>query len=190
MSLTPAQSTALKAAIGANPTWAAFPLTPDGFLDLSTALNAQATPAFWVWSRNADLTAIKAAVVWANLTPADTPDGTQAWANRSLQCQGKQFNLQLILPQAGGFGSTFNASDVNLRAGLQDALTGVRSGVGGASQSAGWTAVQQVLARRAKFGEKILADTTTGDGSTRVLSANLVFEGDLSAADVQTARES
>ena len=132
----------------------------------------------------ADVQAIRAAVVWPNLTPADAPDGTQAWANRSLQCQGKQFNLQMIIPFAG----TLNASDVNLRNGLQDALQGVRSGAGGIAQDAGWAAVRNTLSRRARFGEQILADTAAGNGSTRQLSATLVFEGEVTPADVQMAR--
>lgn len=182
--MTPAQTQALKAAINANPTWAAYSLTGDGYYDLARALSAEASPAFWVWSTNADVGAIRAAVAWANLTPADAPDGTQAWANRSLQCQGKQFNLQMIVPFTG----TLNASDVNTRNGLQDALQNVRSGVGGVSQDAGWAAVRNVLARRAKFIEQILADVSVGNGSTRTLSATLVHEGDCTDVMVMAAR--
>jgi hypothetical protein len=184
MALTTQQLTTLKAAINANPTWAAFPNSGDGNFDLARVLSGQATPAFWVWSTTADVQSIRAAVIWANLTPADVPDGTQTWANRSLHCQGKQFNLQLLIPMTG----TLNASDINLRNGVQDALTGVRSGVAGASQSAGWTAVQGTLARRATNIEQILADTTNGNGSTKPLSATMVHEGSVSDADVAAAR--
>ena len=188
MALTPAQQTALAVAISTTPAWAAFPNNTDGNFNLAAVLNLQASPAFWVWSRNASLSDIKDAIIWANLTPADVPDGTQAWANRSLQCQGKQFNLQLLLPQSGGFGVTVDAGNANFRAGLQDALTGVRSGAGGAAQSAGWSAVQQVLARRASEVEKLFADTTNGSGSSRAASATLVFTGTVDANDVQLAR--
>lgn len=186
MALTTPQLQALKAAIVANPTWNAFPMSGDGYFDLATQLNKEAAPTFWVWSKNADVQAIRSAIVWANLTPADVPDGTQAWANRSLQCQGKQFNIQNIVPFTG----TLDASDANLRNGLQDALQGVRSGAAGASQDAGWIAVRNTLARKAKYIEKVLADTALGDGSTRALSANLVFEGSISDADVMQARNS
>jgi hypothetical protein len=186
MALTTQQLTALKAAITANPTWAAYPLTADGYYDLAATLNGQATPAFWVWSTNVDVQSVRAAVVWANLTPADVPDGTQTWANRSLQCQGKQFNLQMLVPMTG----TMSAADPNLRAGLQDALTAVRSGAAGASQSAGWTAVQLTLVRRAKYGEQILADTATGNGGTKPTAATMVFEGSLTDVDVMQARNS
>ena len=71
---------------------------------------------------------------------------------------------------------------------MQDALQNVRSGAGGASQDAGWSAVRSTLARKAKYIEKILADTASGDGSTRTLSATLVFEGQITDADVMAAR--
>lgn len=182
--LTSQQAVVLKAAILANPVLSAFPLTADGFLNLRDALNADANPNFWVWSTNTEVQAIRAAVVWSNLTPNEAPDGTQAWANRSLQCQGKQFNLQMIIPFAG----TFSGVDANIRNGLQDALQGVRSGAGGAVQDAGWAAVRNTLARKAKFVEQIFANTSGGDGSTRALSATMTFEGFLTAADIETAR--
>jgi hypothetical protein len=183
--MTPAQLQTLKTAINANPTWAAFPLTFDGFNDLAAALNADAAPNFWVWSTNADVQAIRAAISWANLTPADVPDGTQTWANRSLQCQGKQFNLQMIIP----FSGTLNGADSNLRAGLQDALTAIRSGVAGASQGAGWATVQGVLVRKAKYVEKMYADTAGGqDGSTKVLAATMAREGPVTGGEIELAR--
>ncbi len=184
MALTNPQYAALKAAINAKPTWAAYPLSGDGYYDLAAQLNLEAAPNFWVWSTNVNVNTLRAAIIWANLTPSDVPDGTQAWANRSLQCQGKQFNIQNIVPFTG----TLDASDVNLRNGLQDALQNVRSGAGGASQDAGWSAVRSTLARKAKYIEKILADTASGDGSTRTLSATLVFEGQITDADVMAAR--
>jgi hypothetical protein len=183
MDLTPAQLQTLKAYINADATLAAYPMTDDGYFDLARAMLGL-PPAFWVWATNVDVQDIKDAVVWANLTPTDAPDGTQQWANRSLQCQGKQFSLQLILPVTG----TLNGAKANVRTGLQDALQGVRSGVGGVAQDAGWAAVRSVLARRANHAEKALADTTLGNGSTRTLSATMVFEGGLSPAQVAAAR--
>jgi len=182
--LTQAQLQTLRAAIDANPTWAAYPHSGDGYYDLARAMNTEDSPAFYVWSTSADVAAVRAAVVWANLTPADAPDGTQAWANRSLQCQGKQFNLQMIVPFAG----TINGADANLRAGLQDALTGIRSAAGGASQGAGWAAVAQALTRKAKYAEKALADTSSGNGGAKNTPATLTFEGDVTAEDIQAAR--
>jgi hypothetical protein len=184
--LTTAQILALKTAINADPTFAAFPLSGDGYYNLAQALSVEASPAFWVWSTTADVQLIRAAIAWANLTPTDVPDGTTIWGNRSLQCQGKQFNLQMIIPIDG----TLNASDVNVRNGLQDALQNVRSGVAGASQDGGWVAVRNVLARKARYIEKILSDTTVGNGQTRPLSASLVYEGQCTDVMVIDARNS
>lgn len=183
--MTPQQLTAIKAAIDANPAWAAFPRTGDGDYDLARVLSGEASPAFWVYSTACDVGVIRAAIEWAKLTPTDVPDGTQAWANRSLQCQGKQFNLQII-----PFVGTINAADANLRTGLQDALQGVRSGAAGASQDAGWPAVRQALARRANYAEKILADVSGGAGGTRATAATMVYEGSIGQADVALARAS
>lgn len=182
--LTTQQATTLRTAINAIPAWAAFPLTADGFIDLAAVLSQQVSPNFWVYATNVDVQIIKDAVVWASLTPTDVPDGTQAWANRSLQCQGKQFNLQLILPVTG----TFNAANINARAGLQDALQNVRSGAGGAAQDAGWAAVRQSLTRRANHFEKLFADVAGGNGSTRLLAATMVIEGNPTPQDIEQAR--
>jgi hypothetical protein len=184
MALTNAQLTTLKAYIDGVPSLAGYPLTEDGYYDLAVAMRGIPTPKFWVWSTNVDVQDIRDAVVWANLTPTDAPDGTQAWANRALQCQGKQFELQLIIPMNG----TLNAAKTNVRSGIQDALQGVRSGPGGVAQDAGWAAVRNVLAREANHVEKALADTTVGNGSTRALAATMVIEGSLSAADIAAAR--
>lgn len=184
MSLTPAQLATLRTAINADPTWAAYPLSLDGYYNLARKLNELAVPNFWVWSSNADVGKVRAAVIWANLTPADVPDTTQVWANRSLQCQGKQFNLQMMIPMTG----TVDATDPEFRAGLQDALQGVRSGVGGVAQDAGWATVRASLARQAKWVEMYLADTTNGTGATKAKSATMVFEGNVEPLDVELAR--
>lgn len=50
MALTAPQLATLKAAITADPTLAAFPMTGDGYNDLAIFLNGSvATPDFWVW---------------------------------------------------------------------------------------------------------------------------------------------
>ena len=137
MPLTAAQTLTLKNAISTTPILAAYPNTADGHADLAALLNKVASPEFWVWASDVNVQEIRARITWANLTPLDVPDGTAAWTNRALQCHGKQFAIQLIVPMIG----TFSATDANIRAGLQDALTGVRSGAGGASLGAGWAAV-------------------------------------------------
>ena len=85
---------------------------------------------FIVWRSSTSVSEVQDAVVWANMTPAGAPDGTAAWTNRALGCQGKQFNLQNLIVGR----DQINSGKANIRAGLQDALTNVPSGAGGAMQ--------------------------------------------------------
>ena len=131
------------------------------------------------WNTSTPTNNVMDKVVWANLTPTDTADGTQTWANRSLACQGKQFNLQTLL-QGRQF---IDASKSNIRAGLQDALTNIPSGVAGANQGGGWVNVNLSMQRPMTKGERVFA---TGTGTT-ASPAILTFEGTLSWQDVYNA---
>lgn len=180
MALTSAQLATLKAAILADNTLNAFPNTDNGNGDLANALNAIASPDWLVWQTAVPVDAINDAITWANFTPQDTPDNTVTWSNRSLACQGKQFNLQTMLVGR----STLDASKSNLRAGLQDALTAIPSGASGASKNGGWANVQAILSRKAKLIEKILS---TGTGS-QATPATMGYEGTVTGDDVTRAR--
>lgn len=183
--LTPAQKTTLKNFIVADGTLNAYPNNSDGAYALSDLLNVTATPDFFVYRSNVPVQDIYDQVQWAKMTPADTPDGTQTWANRSLACQGKQFNLQTILMGQ----TTINAAKSNVRAGLQDALTNVPSAASGATQAAGWVGVRDTaLARKATRAEKLFADISSQNGSTAALAAVLVIEGKLAGSDIEDAR--
>jgi len=187
MALTTAQLQAIKADIVGDSTLNANPNTPDGNSAIAAAYNLLASPNFFVYRTDIPLSDIYDQITWANLTPIDAPDGTQTWANRSLACQGKQFNLQLML---SGGQLTANASKANVRAGLQDALTNVPSATGTGTQSAGWVNVRDnALARKSTRGEKLLA-TLTQNGSTAALAATLTFEGALTYHDIEAARAS
>ena len=141
--------------------------------------NALAVPDFWVWKTNAAVGDIFDAVLWANFTPADAPDNTATWTNRSLACQGKQFNLQTMLLGR----TTIDASKPQWRTGLQDALTALPSGAGGANRSGGWAGVATALMRQAWRIEKLFA---TGTGSV-ASPATMVVEGTLNYLDVARA---
>lgn len=180
MGLSPAQLATLKAAILADNTLNAFPNTDNGNGDLATALNALASPDWFVWQTAVNVNDIADAINWANFTPQDTPDGTVTWTNRSLACQGKQFNLQTMLVGR----TSMDASKANLRAGLQDALTAIPSGASGASKAGGWAAVQLILSRKAKLIEKILS---TGTGS-QATPATMGYEGTVTGDNVTRAR--
>ena len=178
MSLTPAQIAVLKAAITAeiDPTFVA--LRQAGATGAMTAwYNAPST--YVVWRTTTPTSDIFDAVIWANLTPADTPDGTALWQNRSLACQGKQFNVQIMLAGIDNVGT----GKPNIRAGLQDALTNVPAGPAGAAIGAGWAAVRVAMQRAATRAEKLYA---TGLG-TAATPGVLGFEGGLAEYDIVQA---
>lgn len=178
--MTPAQNAAIKADIAANADLNAFPNTSDGNSEIAALYNAPAVPDFYVWRTNVPTAEVFDQIIWANLTPIDVPDTTQAWMNRSLACQGKQFNLQTILTGR----DKIDASKANIRAGFQDALTAIPSGVGGANKQAGWANLQTALSRKATRLEKLLA---TGTG-TQATPATMGFEGSVNYGDIGAAR--
>ena len=177
--MTPSQLTTLKAAIQAETDPVFVSYRNQG----STGLMAEwfnSASTFVVWRSTTPTSEIANAIAWANLTPADTPDGTQLWENRALACQGKQFNIQTLFLAAAGF----TASGLsNVRQGWNDSLTNIPAGVGGALLSAGWAAVRTAMQRNATKGEKVFA-TGTGTAGT---PGTLGFEGSVADYDVVQA---
>jgi hypothetical protein len=181
MALSTAQLATLKADILADGALNAKPNNSDGDLEVAAAYNiVDASYEVWASTTSADI--VSNGITWANLTPTDAPDSTQLWMNRSLACQGKQFNVQTMLAGRASIAS----GKSNIRAGLQDALTNVPSGAAGATVSAGWTGVRDSMKRLATRAEKLFA---TGSG-TFASPSDLVFEGNLSWQDVYNARSS
>ena len=160
MNLTPAQMDTLKAAIIADANLAAARAAHSSQA-IADYLNQPSSTQ--VWRTSVETKVLFDHITWANLTPNDVPDGSLAWQCRSLACQGKQFNLQLIF----GSRDTIDPSKANVRAGLQDALTNIPSGTGGAVVSAGWVNVRSALQRTATNLERIFA--TPGSPSTLVV---------------------
>jgi hypothetical protein len=185
MILSAAQLTALLNDITNDATLNAIPKTSDGFVAIAAAYNLAAAPNFLVYRTNVPVQDIYDQIVWANLTPTDAPDGTQLWLNRAMHCQGKQFNVQIILQGQ----TVINAAKANVRAGLQDALTNVPSGANGTTVSAGWVGVRDnALTRTATRGEKLFATATVQqDGTTPAKAATMTQEGSVSAQNVQQA---
>lgn len=173
-----AQLQALKAAILADPALDADVAAGNHGIILDY-MNADSNPAFIVWRTSVRVEEIFDAINWAALTPADSPDDTQAWLNRSLACQGKQFNLQTLLTGR----TTISGAKATIRAGLQDALTNVPSGAGGSLVNAGWAAVKSALSRPASRAEAIYA---TGTGTT-ASPGSLVVDGKLVMYDIVQA---
>src|SRR3990170_6721184 len=180
MSLTSQQIATLKAFIDADIVLNAYPHDAEGAWAINELLKLPAVPEFKVWNTSVQTQVLFDAITWANMTPTDTPDGTQGWANRSLACQGKQFNLQTMLMGQ----QSINAARVNVRTGLQDALTAIPSGVGGTNKSGGWANVQIAMQRPASVLEKLFA---VGAG-TPASPATMTLETTLSYYEVQTAR--
>lgn len=183
MALSSAQKATLKADILADPSANVFYSIGD-LSGLAGYYNALASPAFYVYRTAIPANEVFDGVLWANFTPSDTVPTNTALDNaifqsRQLACQTKQMNLQTMLTGRG----TIDGSKANIRAGLQDALTNIPSGVNGATRSAGWTTVRDgVLARLSNRLEKLFA--TGGNGSTPATAATLVVEGDLSTAEL------
>lgn len=178
MSMTPAQLAILKADILADPELVAW-ITAGRPNQITAVYNADAAPDFIVWKTQVRTEDVFDSITWSALTPADNPDSTQDWANRSLACQGKQFNLQTILTGR----QSISGAKPAVRAGLQDALTNVPSGTAGALVNAGWAAVKATLSRKATRGEKLFA---TGAGTT-ASPATLGIDGLVTDADVEYA---
>lgn len=167
MSLTPEQITTLTPIVLAQPALVAAADAGDNGAIADWLNTNDAT--FHAWKTSLPTQEIFDTITWANFTPQDAPDGTQIWANRSLACQGKQFNIQTILTGR----ESINPTKQKIRDGLQDALTSIPSGASGASKSGGWANVVAVMYRNTTRAEKYLA---TGTGTT-ASPALIVFEG-------------
>lgn len=161
MPLTTAQLTTLKAAILADPVLAAMPMNSDGEFDIAVALNKQASPVFTVWATNVPISQVGTA-----MNSTEVAGLTTANTNR----------LMVMQAYSGG---TFNASVPDVQAGFNS----VFSGAGGVLTRAALLIVWKRLALRI---EKILA---TGTG-TDLAPATMGFEGNISPAEVRSARMS
>lgn len=188
MDLTPAQIAALKTHIAANTATVLIndspmpinqvPASPDNAQAVADWYNLVAAGPFIVW-RDLPIDTVLGLITYASMTPVDAPDGTQLWANRSLACQGKQFNLQNLTIGR----TTAPMRRTNYRAAMQDCLTQIPAGASGALIAANWVGVRDAAKFSATNAEKLFA---TGTGSTAA-PADLVFEGDVSGPDVLKA---
>ena len=180
--MTPAQNAIIKAYIESIPELNNAPVDGDGLGIIRDALNATSSPLFYVWRSSTQAADIGNAIVWSALTPVDTPDGTALYTNRALLCQAKQINIQTLIQGRDSIAS----NKPNIRSGLQDALSAIPSGAGGAVIGAGWVAVKTSMTRKATVLERLLA---TGTGTTAT-PADLDFEGSIDNNTVDTARRS
>lgn len=175
--MTPAQYTTLKSLADADQTASAL-IAQGNDIGLADWMNAPTSQ--YIWRQYTPADDVFDAIVWANLTPIDAPDGTALWTNRALLCQAKQINLQIMLQGK----ERIATAKATTRAGLPDALLNVPSGASGATQSAGWAAVKSVISRIGTRAEMALATGAGTQGSPSVPS----FDGTISAYDAQMIR--
>lgn len=170
MSMTAAQLATLKSVILANQTWAALPLTSGAALQIATDLNAVASPDFWVW---------RSSVSKGELTNSTSVDGTTFnWTGAGFitRAQGERDAWRELFDQSGNV----NASLSQVRQAFSDIFSGAT-----APAPANRTHLSTVARRKATLAEKSFA---TGTGST-ASPALMGFEGTVTSADVQAARE-
>jgi hypothetical protein len=170
MALSPAQLTALKNDINADPALAALPQTGDGAFEIALAYNAPASPDFWVW---------RTSVTKDELTNGVGPDGTTfTWAGNGFitRAAGEQAAWRVLFCVSG----SVNTALSNVR----QAFTDIFSGTGNAA--ANRTHLSAVSRRKATRAEKLFA---TGTGST-ASPATMGHQGALTYQDVEAARSS
>lgn len=205
MALTQDQLPALKADIAANtatidwqgaPTQInALPAGTDAADAIAKWYNETASPEYWVWRTNVPTVEIHEQVTWSNFTPSDTVTAVNAeqWTACSMACQGKQFNLQIMLQSPRG---VFNASKSTLRGGLNDATTNLPSGASFANRSGGWANILPILRRTATRLEQLFGVAGSGVGNNggdpRGATTNpdvMTAEGTVSYLQVEEARQ-
>lgn len=191
MPLTPTQLQALKDDIAANTNTIGgvpikdLPRSPDNTFAITVWYN-QPTAAFYVW-RDVSVETILSQISFANMTPADavptdTALNVAIWQARSLACQGKQFNLQNMI--VGRTVAPMKRS--TFRSAMQDALTNLPAGAGGALLGANWTGVRAAAIQLATNAERLFASTASGNGA-QATPADVVVEGAISFSDVDSA---
>ena len=159
MSLTTQQQTTIKNWVLAQPALATLPPSSGAVSSILSALSDTSLQTYYVYNSKTSVDDVFNNVTWANFTPVNPAAGAGTDAtNWMLACQGKQFNLQTLLTGR----ATIDATKANIRAGLQDALTNIPSGVNGATKSGGWIGVQLILSRLATPLEQLFA---TGSGT-------------------------
>lgn len=177
--LTDAQITTLRPVVLAEPTLATARATGDDYA-IAAWCNTAASPAYKVWNSITPASVIADAISWANLTPTDTADSTVVYTNRVLLSQAKQINIQILLQGR----ESLPTARANIRAGIQDALTNLPTGAGGALLGGNWAAVKTAMQRGATNCEKPLA---SGAG-TAASPSDLGWEGSVSPNEASLLR--
>lgn len=158
--LTTVQLQALKAAILADPALAALPMTSGAAAMIAEVMNEPASPTYVVWRTDVPLEEIMR--------------NGMDWTRVDNLSVGKA-RIWDWLSRLG----TINASQANVRAGIEAAWVGAQADL------AVRAAVFGHCKRGATRAEKLLASGTGSDASP----GTMTFEGALTSEDVQAARE-
>lgn len=189
--LTPTQYQTLKTFIENNAPYSTIQNDEDGDFAIRDLLNAIASPAFKVWNPETPVTFILDAVDFSKYTPNDAvPTDTQlnaeVWKARAQASAIKRDNLWAILDVNNGF---VNASKVNVRAGLRDAVIAVPTGAGGAATAPGGSNGVNVLNACVRYAKVIEQVLNTGNQTTGTVTAAIMgYVGDITKEDVGIAR--
>ena len=187
MPLTDVQNSAIKTYVQGDQTLNGLPHNSDSAFQIAGALNAAASPAWYVFRTNMPKSEVQNLIGYAAMTPAqaipsnNTAEALQIWIAKCLLAQSKQFNLQNLM--VGTLDTTINFALSGNRTAFQDALTALPTKDDGTTQAAGWVALQLAFSRAATVVEKLLATGVGTKGSPGLMT----FEGSVSSNDVQTA---
>ena len=160
--MTPAQLATLKAAIVANATWNAYPMTSAYAQVIADALNATADPAYIVWR--------------TQVTKDEIMLNGFDWTRMDNLSVGK---YRIWVEMFDNASKAFNPSKPNIRSGI-DAVW-----VGTTADLAVRAMVYTHCKRSATEAEKLFATGSGTDASPSLMG----FEGNLTADDVSQARE-
>lgn len=194
--MTPAQLAILKADIAINTNTINgvqiknLSNSPDNNFAIAGWYNQLTGTAFWGNHKDVPLDVIKANITHKNYTPTDAvPTDTnlnvEIHMARTLFAGAFQMAINNILLA----GQSFDATSANLVSALKDATnTDMPTGVAGAAKKGGWTTLQTVICRLGTNVEKLFADTALGNGAANTTAATFTFEGQITANDVESAR--
>lgn len=148
MALSTAQNSTLAAFIAGDGTLNALPNTADGNAAVALALQAVASPDFFVWKSRMTRSEIYAALVWTEVV---------------LLATGKQATFQMLLSEG-----TINPADPNIQAGFVAIFTSTTT----------LTNLTTAARRKANRLEKLYATGTgsTGSPATMAIEGSVTYQ--------------
>lgn len=162
MSLSPAQSQALKADINADPAFDALKLTPDGRFAIAAAYNLAASPAWTIWR--------------TNVTRSEILQNGFDWTRLDNLSVGKARVWSDIFVDG-----TINPSKPNVRVGIESVW------VGTAQDLAVRAAVYVHCKKLATRAQKLFSTGTGSDASPATLQDGITESLQLTFSDVDAA---